>query len=157
VDAFHKAANAFCDWAENGSIGAEAAHARRALCLLVDLYAAALTLPESPPCGSEVEALHVAQDDWQRLYARFGSLPFGYYGVVYDPHTVPPDQPLVGDLADDLADIYRDIKNGLMLWTAGHQVQAVWHWRHHFGFHWGRRGVDAIRALHIWLEQEAEL
>ncbi len=99
----------------------------------------------------------MGRDEWQRLYARLGSLPFGYYGVVFDPHTIPPEEPVIGDLADDLADIYRDLKDGMNLWTAGHHVEAVCHWRQHFGFHWGRHAADAIRALHVWLEREVEL
>lgn len=154
---FCEAAAAFCDWARNDAMGADANEARIALRLLVDLYAAALRLPASPPCGEDVEAVEMSQGEWKQLIARMGSLPFSYYGVVYEPHAVPLGDPVMGHLADDLADIYRDIKDGLSLWTAGYQVEAVWHWKFQFRYHWGRHAADAIRALHVWLEREAEL
>ena len=125
--------------------------------LLVELYASGLALPQSPASGEDVEADEVSDAVWKAIYGRLGSLPFNCYGVVLEPHAVPPGEAVVGDVADDLADIYRDIKNGLSLWDHGYEVEAVWHWRFHFGFHWGRHAADAIRVLHVWLEQEAEL
>jgi hypothetical protein len=42
--------------------------------------------------------------------------------------------PVVASLADDIADIYRDLKKGFAL--LGSRDGAVWEWRHGFEHHW---------------------
>jgi hypothetical protein len=34
-----------------------------------------------------------------------------------------------GSLVDDLQDIYVDLKQDLLLWDGGNQVDAIWEWR----------------------------
>jgi Domain of unknown function (DUF5063) len=51
---------------------------------------------------------------------------------------------------DDLADIWRDLKEGLDVLTnrtASAEVDAIWHWRFSFESHWGRHARSAITAL----------
>jgi Domain of unknown function (DUF5063) len=56
-------------------------------------------------------------------------------------------------LADDLADIWRDLKPGLMgLETAADPNDVIWHWRFTFFAHWGTHAVEAMRALHAQLD-----
>lgn len=154
---FHAAALDYCIWCERHRPEAPADQARMALELLAKLYVAALNLPSSPPCGEDPEVEEVTQEAWRAIYNSFEKMPFCYYGVVLEPHVLPPGEAGVGDLADDLADIYRDLKDGMNFWAAGNVVEAVWYWRQHFGFHWGRHLADAVHALHTWLEQELEL
>ena len=64
------------------------------------------------------------------------------------------DERTQGDLADDLADIYRDIKPGLTAWNTGddaylEDIFYQWLQQGHI-HHWGRHAVNAMRALH-WL------
>ena len=94
-------------------------------------------------------------DEWSARFRRFGALPFNYYGDVDEPQKIPPSNPTTGDLADDLADIYRDIKEGLSLAEADHLPEAMYSWRESFRTHWGRHASSAIRVLHIWCENEA--
>lgn len=157
ASAFHAAAMAYCAWCHQPRTEPEAEQAREALRSLTKLHSAALDLPRSPPCGGDPVAPEVTDDGWKAIYDSFQGLPFQYSGVVQAPHVDLPGEAVVGDLADDLADVYRDIKDGLALWEHGHPIEAVWHWRFHFAFHWGRHAADALRALHIWLEEEVEL
>jgi hypothetical protein len=57
-------------------------------------------------------------------------------------------------VADDLADIYRDIKNGLWLHENRHSTEAIWEWKHSFNTHWGRHAVGALHALHCYMADE---
>ena len=53
-------------------------------------------------------------------------------------------------LADDLADIYRDVKNGLVAEQAGAAARpndVLWTWRFAFESHWATHAADALRAL----------
>jgi hypothetical protein len=52
-----------------------------------------------------------------RLDARLGSNR--YYWDVFDPFDHEDHQAVCGDLVDDLADIYKDIKRGLTVFDIG--------------------------------------
>jgi hypothetical protein len=51
-------------------------------------------------------------------------------------------------LADDILDIYKDVKNGIILYEKNDHIEAVSEWKSSFDIHWGNHAVDAIRALH---------
>lgn len=58
----------------------------------------------------------------------------------------------VSMLADDLADIYFDMKGGLLALEAGAPAEDVlFEWRLGFQTHWGLHIVDALRAIHYRL------
>jgi hypothetical protein len=76
------------------------------------------------------------------------ALPFQYYWELFHSVTKEPEEPVCGDLVDDLLDIYKDVKEGLLAFESGERVLAAWHWRNTFGFHWGRHATSAIKALH---------
>jgi hypothetical protein len=57
----------------------------------------------------------------------------------------------VAMLWDDLADIYRDLKNGLRLFDLGTQdatLQAIWDWRFGYENHWGSHLMQALVTVH---------
>jgi hypothetical protein len=90
------------------------------------------------------------------VYERFGGLPFNYYSECFDPLIVPAaEEPVVADLADDLADIWRDVKGGLMLWHDDESDAAAWHWRFHFESHWGLHASSAMYALQTWFSRHS--
>ncbi len=54
-------------------------------------------------------------------------------------------------LWDDLADIYLDLKRGLMLWatdTDASKTEAAWEWRFGFDTHWGAHLARATQTVH---------
>ena len=59
--------------------------------------------------------------------------------------------PLVGDLADDIADIFSDVLTGLKCFDDGRMADAAWEWAFSFQTHWGRHASGAIRTLHAYL------
>jgi hypothetical protein len=74
------------------------------------------------------------------------------YCVVFDP--IKESEAIYGSLANDIADIYRDLKDGIILGDS-HQVPPednIWHWRARFYGHWGRHAINALRATHFRLE-----
>jgi hypothetical protein len=55
----------------------------------------------------------------------------------------------LGSIADDLADTWRDLKQGLLALESGSpEADVVFSWRHDFTSHWGRHAVNALAALH---------
>jgi hypothetical protein len=53
-----------------------------------------------------------------------------------------------GSLADDLTDIYFDLKPGLELLPAAHPEPVLRFWLESFELHWGQHLVDAERHLY---------
>lgn len=149
VDEFARVAAQFCQWAEGESQSPDR-EAQVALQFLCDLYQLALQLPSE---FGEEEAAEVSDESWKRVYRRFGALPFNYYSHCFDPQEVPTEAAATADLADDLADIWRDLKRGLSLFGSGHLQAAAWEWKQNFWQHWGRHAAGGIYALHCWLAE----
>lgn len=149
VERFAAEAEQFEQWAKSGSdTGAEAA--RNGLLRITRLYAAALELPALKD-NSEYDTNRVEDAEWRVVLAIAARLPFDYYGEVFNPLPVPPEAPCVGSLADDIADIYRDVVSGLRTYRAGRPNLAVEQWTFWLESHWGEHATSAIRALHCWL------
>ena len=77
------------------------------------------------------------------------------YGEVFDPLTIPSEEPVIGSIADDIIDIYRDVVTGLRAYRLGDLANARWEWAFNFAHHWGEHATGAIRALHAWLAANA--
>lgn len=146
LEAFFHTATVFCIWAE-GSPALPDEEAATAVSLLSRLYAQANELPE---LFDEEDAPRLSHEEWLVIYKRFGSLPFNFYAAYSDPHDVEDPTPGTGHLADDLADIWRDLKSGLALYEKGNHAAAVWEWRNSFNIHWGRHAAAALYALQCW-------
>ena len=75
-----------------------------------------------------------------------------YYWTIFDPtENVFGNESLVlGDLLDDIMDIYKDIKCQLMIFdlnTDESIKNAVWAMKFYFGHHWSNHAIDAIDAI----------
>jgi hypothetical protein len=131
---------------------------------LSKLYVGALALPTLEPADAEearqpvteletkeTPALTVTHDEWAALFASLTTFigERGWYAEVYEPYASPAKEDLVTThLADDLTDIYRDLRDGLTEWRRGQLDAAIWNWRLSFTAHWGSHAIDALRALH---------
>jgi Domain of unknown function (DUF5063) len=114
---------------------------------LVALYAAALSLPAGNPADQDVERM--SHDEWSVLYTRLGAQlgDVSQYWTMSDPFT--RESPVLGDLADDAADIYRDLMDGLAFCDEGKPGEAIWEWQSSFQTHWGRHAAEAMHALRV--------
>lgn len=61
----------------------------------------------------------LAHEDWLAVYQRFCALPFNEYASYAQPHDREDPSPGIGNVADDLADVWRDLKGGLALYEKG--------------------------------------
>ncbi|QNA90194.1 DUF5063 domain-containing protein [Massilia sp. Dwa41.01b] len=149
LDDFTLAVRQLCDWAQDasplGTPKSEMLAARRHLSVL---YAMAVDLPR---CECEWVERPLSHEEWSIVFKRFGTLPVGYYGSVCDPLEVPAGEAALGDLADDLADIWRDLKEGLLVFDDGHREAGVAVWQESFDTHWGEHAVNALGVIHYWL------
>ncbi|HMC16726.1 MAG TPA: DUF5063 domain-containing protein [Albitalea sp.] len=152
---FASEARRFIAWAD-GTASHDAMQAPVALRHVVALYSAALALPQ--PWSEGVSAVHTPGPALaERLNAvklRAAAIPLQHYSEIFSPQLLPPEAPVVGDLADDLVGIYADVALGLALHDAGSAEDAIWQWGFNFQIHWGEHASSAIRALHCYLSQE---
>lgn len=154
ITAFAELAIDYCKWAE-GQAGPPEQEHFRATNYIARLYLAGLELPITEPLEN-VDAREVTNEVYKKIHKRFGALPFQYYWEIFHPLTEKPEDPVTGDICDDLADIYRDLKNGLTFWENGEHQNAAFQWKTSFGFHWGRHATSALRALHCYEPEEEE-
>lgn len=156
--AFKTAAERYCALFESEPANADQ-WVEAVLSALAQIYAAAHRLPGFglSEDGSDIpDSLDVTTEEWRSVFGVV-SRALGHqeaYWAYFDP-SEPRDsneQPIFHSLADDLADIYRDIKPGLRAWETGddrYLETIVFDWKIPlFGSHWGLHAVSAMRALH---------
>jgi hypothetical protein len=170
LSAFGELAGEFCRLIEGHRGQAPGAFLGAVQLLLPQLYAAGLALPDLRvlfPSESDVAeaAEHAAPDagevepdpdrgddeDWSALFTSLGTLlgERNHYREVFDPFEPETEAEVMGSLADDLADIYRDLRAGLRKWQRGESGEALWEWRFGFQTHWGEHLTGALRAIHV--------
>jgi hypothetical protein len=147
LDSFAAAARQYCAWCQGPALPARA-EARTAYNLLVALLAAMSRVESVEPGDIEIDY----DRDYPRMRDRFSSLPFQYYRSDHNPLNVDETGPAaIGDVIDDLADIWLDLECGLKFYDVGDRATAAWHWHLMFESHWGRHATAALYALHCWL------
>lgn len=121
---------------------------------LANLYAAGLALDTKQDSSNWVNDSGVSHEDWRKVNDSLArSLPVHiYYDVTSNPFQVGEDPEIgIGDLADDLADIWRDMKGGLRAVAKGvPETAALWHWKLMFDSHWGVHAAAALLAIHLF-------
>ena len=142
INTFAEIARGFCASCENSAVSDT-----QAASWLCQLYSAALELPEVGPENSE-GLPDLPSVLLERAKNNLASFNGRYYREYFNPDSSLNDESVVGDIADDLLDTYKDIRAGLLLFERGEATEALWHWAFLHRIHWGRHAVGAIFALH---------
>lgn len=123
---------------------------------LLTLYRMGLDLPDITPAGevlAEANDHKIHIDRVRRLIT--DHLPFNrYWNALNMLQVNEPTQVGTGDLIDDLAAIYLDLKRGLLLFDAhdgSTKEEAIWELRFGYEQHWGNRCMDALHVIHRYL------
>lgn len=147
---------AFCDLIENAKALPKRKFRMRLLELLAELYALAWQLPEEHDFAETTEVSHASQDEWQAIHQATG---LSYYREVWDTSDLQCKDIIIRDLAEDIADIYRELRYGLDYYqreTENDVRHAVWCWRFDLA-HWGYHAVSALKELHWTLYVNTKL
>jgi len=153
LQAFAAEARKYCTWAVNIEEGHQGS--ANALRRIVALYQAAFQLPPVSVEGTQDDPLEVVDtDERARVRVACARLPLQYYSEQFDPLKVPStEDPTIGDIANDIADIFDDVRRGLWYFDCGRVPDAAWEWAFGFQSHWGRHAACAIRTLHAYLAE----
>ncbi len=145
TNAFAEVARGFCTWCESPSLGTNIEAIASGW--LAKLYAAALLLPHT---NSESSAGLPELPEGPANRARQNLAAFNgfYYKEFFDPNPTLTEEPVIGDVGDDLLDTYKDVRAGLVLFERGEPNEALWHWAFLHQVHWGRHAVGGLFALH---------
>ena len=149
---FADSARRYCAWCE-GPAGDAATEMRTAFALVLALLNAIAAVEQGRGGG---DSQGIPHEDFMKMHRRFASLPFQYYRSEFDPLDLEPEGDGMGDIADDLADIWRDLKPPLQLFDSADFAGAAFEWRYRFGIHWGRHAASALYPLHCWLVDNGE-
>lgn len=155
IEQFTIIARQFCQWAELEK-SADLQSTKQALELITELYLCGIRLVDELQEVNEFTSSKEPKEKMRStIYVYASNLPLQYYSEVFNPLIVPAEEPGVGDLADDIADIYQDIRRGLDLLEEGYTAEAVWEWIFHMQAHWGEHATSAIRVLHWYLSEQS--
>ena len=147
VAQFAELARGFCNWCESPALGSDAQ--RHAASLVARLHAAALTLVREDG-GEEIDddSLEIPPQAERRARANLEPFLGTYYRscLKLDPRV---DSEIgMGDLGDDLIDIYLDVRRGLVGFDLGDLDAAFLQWSEMHSIHWGAHAVGALTAIH---------
>jgi hypothetical protein len=173
LDRFAALAAVYCEWIEDFQRHSPEVFLSSIQPVIAQLYAIGLILPPLPESDEEhpdeqemddavppwlaesaglpdADPDQVPVDAWWSLYASLSAFlgPRNSYREVVDPYEPTSEQEVTASLADDLADIYRDLLRGCRKWARGECSAAHWEWRFGLESHWGEHATGALRAIH---------
>jgi len=146
---FADIARRYCEWAEATPTPEDLLIVHR---LLAELQLKALKLPDVWGEGEYVD-VEDKRENWEMIRNRLHALPLDFYWKVFDVFA-DSEEPVFCTLADDLGDIYADLKEGLHFFGQGDEDEAIWRWRFGYFTHWGRHLSGAQTALHQYFSDQ---
>jgi len=159
---FVAVANEYCKYAEHaGELkGDEILKILQRLLSL--MYLKASLLPALEPFFEDGNEKFVTESDWFRIHdslkEKFGTA--NDYLEVFNEKFNESEIPVPSSLAENMADIYQDMKNFLLLYQTGTQEvmnDAIWECRMNFENTWGQKLVNAMRAIHKFIYSGEEI
>jgi hypothetical protein len=159
---FVAVANEFCKYAEHASElkGDELLKILQRILPL--MYLKASLLPQLEPFFEDGNEKFVTESDWivisETLKEKFGTADD--YLEVFDDKIKETDGPVVSSISENMADIYQDTKDFLLLYQTGTgevMNDAVWECRMNFENFWGQKLVNSMRAIHKFIYSGEEI
>jgi hypothetical protein len=154
IESFVIVAREFCALVERDREPNSWIFAQKCLVSLLRLYEKALHLPSAEVASGYEFVERIDTHFWTVVMTGVSQkLAQDYYWMIhesFEPFGQPAPEAVIGQLSDDLADIWRDVKTGLQELDRGGEDAvnaAVWCWRFRLETHWGTHASTAIVAL----------
>jgi len=159
---FVAVANEFCKYAEHASELKGDELLKILQRILPFMYLKASLLPQLEPFFEDGNEKFVTEADWtvinDTLREKFGTA--NEYLEVFDEKINETEGPVVSSISENMADIYQDMKDFLLLYqtgTAEVMNDAVWECRMNFENFWGQKLVNSMRAIHKFIYSGEEI
>jgi hypothetical protein len=156
---FYKSANNYCSFIENNTNLSTTSFLHALRHKLLNLYQTALML-QWINVRSDVDFdERLDKVEFKKILLSIENRLDGsrYYWHVFDPTNDNDKEPVCGDLADDLGDIYKDLKRSIMIFNLSKKdckENALWQFKFDFDKHWDDHCINALNAIHYYLENE---
>jgi len=159
---FVAVANEFCKYAEHaGELkGDELLKILQRILPL--MYLKASLLPQLDPFFEDGNEKFITENDWLRIHEnlrdKFGTADD--YREVFDDKAKETEDAVVSSISENMADIYQDIKDFLLLYQTGTTEvmnDAIWECRLNFENFWGQKLVNSMRAIHSFIYSGEEI
>jgi hypothetical protein len=159
---FVAVANEFCKYAEHASELKGDELLRILQRILPLMYIKASLLPQLNPFFEDGNEKFVTESDWtvtnEIFKEKFGTA--NDYLEVFDEKINETEGPVLSSISENMADIYQDIKDFLLLYQTGTgevMNDALWECRMNFENFWGQKLVNAMRAIHKFIYSGEEI
>jgi hypothetical protein len=159
---FVAVANEYCKYAEHASEIKGDEMLRIMQRLLPLLYLKASLLPSLESFFEDENEKFITESDWFKVHdtlrEKLGTA--NDFLDVSDDKSVEMDVPVACSLAENMADIYQDLKNFLLLYQTGTievMNDAVWECRMNFETYWGQKLVNSLRPIHNFIYSGEEI
>jgi hypothetical protein len=102
------------------------------------------------------------EEDWNAINDSFRKLlgTADDYLEVFDEKSENSEAPVPSSISENMADIYQDLKNFLLLYQTGTievMNDAVWECRMNFENFWGQKLLNSMRAIHKFIYSGEEI
>ena len=159
---FVAVANEICNFFENAGGFSRFDFVDKSRKILPLLYYKAVLLPITEPVIEDGTEKFVTEEEWHEVHdALFKKLgKYNDYQEVIDPVIKDTEDSVGGSIAENLADIYQDLKDFLLLYRMGTielMNDALWECMQHFDQSWGQKLLNSLRALHRLIHGTDEL
>jgi len=160
---FVTVANEYCSFVETVDHFTRKDFISRIQKLFPLLYLKASLLPEPDlETSDETPEKFIGEDDYNfilnKLVSKFGE--FDAYQEIYDSSLQYSYIPVEGSIAENITDIYQDLKDFILCYRIGTldvMNDALSECRNNFEQYWGQRLVNGLRAIHYLLYGNANL
>jgi len=126
------------------------------------MYLKASLLPQLEPFFEDGNEKFVTESDWIRIHTvlreKFGTADD--YLEIFDERARETEGAVVVNISENMADIYQDIKDFLLLYQTGTievMNDAIWECRLNFETFWGQKLVNSMRAIHSFIYSGEEI
>ncbi len=150
---FVKSCNDFCMLVEKAGSMSKTELLGELHRILPGLYAQVAGLPETEPVMDEFPDKYVREVDWENI--RQGIMKklahHNFYLEVFDERMQESERPVTASIAENLADIYQDLKNFVKSYSYGITEimnDSLWECMMNFRNYWGQKLLNVMRAIH---------
>lgn len=159
---FTAVAAEFCKYAEHASELKGDEMLRILQRLLPLLYLKASLLPKLESFFEDGNEKFIMEEDWNTINESFRKLlgTADDYLEIFDEKFEVSEAPVPSSISENMADIYQDLKNFLLLYQTGTTEvmnDAVWECRMNFENFWGQKLVNSMRAIHKFIYSGEEI
>lgn len=159
---FVAVANEFCKYAEHAGELKGDEMLKILQRILPLMYLKASLLPQLEPFFEDGNEKFITENDWVRVHdnlrEKFGTADD--YREVFDEKAKETEEGIVSSISENMADIYQDIKDFLLLYQTGTTEvmnDAIWECRLNFENFWGQKLVNSMRAIHSFIYSGEEI